>query len=188
MVAKARNAEKRYQFEPNAACPSDDCGFTCATFIAGYYLDNPNLSIGITRHLVTPYCAPATFEQQSLALARRGVPNDFWRVSSVSALHSLIRDSRRPVILLMPNMGLVPAAVRGHDYTGRHAIVAHANHKRRDGTHGVYVLDPDFSPPGGYRPDPTKGLRFYSNSVLRRAWLNTEWAGAAIVPRYRKAV
>lgn len=172
----------RYQWEDNSA-PSQpwNCGPTCATAIAEDY-EGVNFHIEVTRRTVTSCCHSTTYQQQAAMLTARGVPATLVNITSLKQLHALVDGGHRPVILAI-YMARVPYSVRGHSFTKWHAIVCRDGAYK--GTRGFWMNDPNFSPPGGSRPDPTGGKRFYSDAVVQSAFLNNyqHWA---IVPNRPK--
>ena len=173
------NTRARFQWETNSA-PSQayNCGPTCASRIAGFYNDNTP-GIEATRRLVMACCRATTYQQQADMLTKRGVPSYLGNITSLGQLHALVDSGRRPVILAVL-MSRVPYSVRGHSFTGWHAIVCLTG-TYHNGVRGFLINDPNFSAPGGYRTDPTGGKRFYSDAVIQSAFLNyyQHWA---IVP------
>jgi hypothetical protein len=114
-------------------------------------------------------------------LNRRGVPAVIYDITSLKQLHTITDTGTRPVILAL-YMARVPASVRGHSFTGWHAVVV-----RKGVTGGFWVTDPNFSPPGGVRPDPTGGKRWYSDAVIQSAFLDND-QHYAIVPNAAKYI
>lgn len=181
MYTSALASPPRFQWEPNSA-PSQayNCGPTCVTQIAEFYKDRW-FSIEETRRLITSCCHATTYSQQRDMLNRRGVPAVIYNITSLRQLHTITDTGTRPVILAL-YMARVPASVRGHSFTGWHAVVV-----RKGVTGGFWVTDPNFSPPGGLRPDPTGGKRWYSDAVIQSAFLNN-YQHYAIVPTSNKYV
>lgn len=160
----------RYQWETNSApSQSNNCGPTCAAAIAGFY-NNNTPGIEATRRLVVGPYTPTTYVQQRDMLIRRGVPAAIYNITSLGQLRSFVSGGQRPVTLFL-NMGRIPASVRGHSFTGWHAVVCRG-WGYHNGQRGFWINDPNFSPPGGVRPDPTGGNRFYSDSVLQYAFVS----------------
>lgn len=175
MTVLARDHTKRYQWEANSA-PSQafNCGPTCATFIAGYHKE-AWYGIEATRRLVTGAGTPTTAWQQRDMLAKRGVPAQVRVIDSLATLHALVDSGRRPIIIGV-QMSRVPSTVRDHPFTGWHALVVLSG-GYLNGVRGFWVLDPNFSPPGGIRPDPDGGRKWYSDAVMQSAYINN-------TPRY----
>jgi hypothetical protein len=185
VYTSALTSPPRFQWEKSSSpSQSTNCGPTCVTKIADLYND-AYLGIETTRGLVTDCCHPTTYQQQADMLTKRGVPASLVNISSLSQLTSIVRGGKRPCILAV-HMSRVPAAVRGHNFTGWHAIVC-LEHGWVNGVEGYWMNDPNFSPPGGPRPDPAKGRRWYPASVVQSAFLNNDqhWA---IVPDKAKYI
>jgi hypothetical protein len=194
MFLSALSSPARYQWEDNSgsfyASQSNNCGPTCVTKIAAYYNDNNSISIEATRRLVTGCCVPTTASQQALMLSRRGVPATSRWIDTLEQIDELVGwDGTRPIIIGV-EMYRVPAGVRDHPFLGWHAIVILARARKTfNGVElqGYWVMDPNFSPPGGHRPDPDRGRKFYARSVLQYAYINN-YARWAVVPNRRKQV
>jgi hypothetical protein len=95
----------------------------------------------------------------------------------------------RPIIIGV-EMSRVPVGVRDHPFLGWHAIVILCRAKKVFNgvpVEGYWVSDPNFSPPGGYRPDPDQGKKFYARSVMQYAYINN-WVRWAVVPNKVKRV
>ena len=175
------DSDSRFPLPDPGSAPSN-CGPTCVNFIAQYYR-NVLLSIYQTRTLVVsnPYRGTSANEQQ-LMLIRRGVPANVIQ-PTVAEMHKLVSSGRRPIIVGL-DMSKVPLEMAGHPFRGMHAVVLRHN---RAG--GFDVLDPNFS--RKIRPDPTNGHRFYSDSVIARAFVARQGStarGWGIAPLYPKAL
>lgn len=180
----------RFQFEENSgtlwASQTNNCGVACATKIACFY-NNTWYSIETTRRLVMECCVPTTGYQQALMLQARGVPAEPVWIDSLTQLDQLLGDDGTRPIIIGVQMSRVPASVRDHPFLGWHAICLLSTVTLMDGTRGYWVMDPNFSPKGGHRPDPDNGVKFYSRSVLYYAYIQNSirWA---VVPNRRKQV
>lgn len=187
MANLALDATPRFQWETNSgttdASQKFNCGATCMAFILGYY-KNYLPGIEALRRSVTSCCAPIDITDQRDMLTLHGVPAQIYRVATLANLKSLISTGRRPVGLRV-YMAYVPYTYRGHTFTEWHEITAIAN-TSVGGTSGIVMNDPNFSPPGGYRPDPQKGHRFYPDWVVQQAFINHQPAYAVlpIEPKY----
>lgn len=173
--ASAYAAPKRFQWELNSKpSQAQNCGPSCITQIAQFYNDRW-YGIETTRRLVTPCCIPTNSWEQRDMLIRRGVPCAVRQIDTLAELHGLVDSGRRPVLLGL-EMSRVPASVRGHPFMGWHALTF-LTRAIVQGQNGFWVTDPNFSPPGGIRPDPQHGTRFYSDGVM-------QWAFFSNNPRY----
>lgn len=186
-IVYAVHTPVHYQWDRDSRLPSPDpgsapnnCGPTSVTNIAHYYRDKP-FGIYSTRLLAVanPYRATSIGEQKAM-LETRGVPAIISQ-PSVAAIRGFAARRNHPVLIGML-MSQVPAAVRGHPFTGWHAVeiletasVANAQ--------GVLVRDPNFSTITG-RTDPTNGKRFYPNWVIQSAFVNV--GGWALIPEKPK--
>lgn len=182
-------AKKRFQWEANSGTPehsqSNNCGPTCASMIAGFYNDNhPGIERTRTNAGV-PCCRGTTYHEQERMFENRKVGATVVNITSLSQLRDITKNHRRPVTLAV-QMGRIPAAYRGHPFEGWHAIVCMAP-GTHNGEDGFWINDPNFSPPGGVRPDPSHGKRFYPNWVLQQGFINNSqhWA---IVPNKSKKI
>lgn len=179
-------APPRFQWDATSgtfqASQSNNCGPTCMSFIGGFYNDK-YYSIEALRRTVTGCCKPTQLSEQRDMLTKIGVSAQIYNVASVAALKSIISSGSRPAMLRI-YMARVPSTYRGHPFTGWHAVVAIANGSK-NGVSGIWVNDPNFSPPGGYRPDPARGHRFYPDWVINSAFVQNQPA-YAIVPLHAK--
>lgn len=181
--AIALQAPNRQQWEPSSQySQSWNCGPTCVSFIAGFYRDShpaieynrrliagmgPYYGVGATPGSPTYGCparTPTNAQQQSDMLTKRGVPNTARQIDGVAQLHGLVDSGRRPTLIGI-EMSRVPASVRGHSFTGWHAVVAIAG-ATVGGVRGFWVMDPNF--PAG----ASESRRFYSDAVMQSAWAN----------------
>lgn len=186
MATYARDATKRFQFEANSGTleysQKYNCGPTCIAFIAGYY-KNSWYGIEATRKLVTGPGTPTNAWQQRDMLIKRGVSAQVLSIDSLASLHAIVDSGRRPILMGI-QMSRVPASVRDHSFTGWHAVTIMSG-GYNNGVRGFWVNDPNFSPPGGIRPDPDRGLKWYSDSVMQYAVIaNTQ--RFAVVPNAAK--
>ena len=167
----APSAKKRQQWEENSKpSQAENCGPTCVTQIANFYRDGVYMKIEATRRLVAPPQTPTTAWQQAQMLTKRGVPATVREIDSVAQLHGLVDSGRRPVVIGVL-MSRVPASVRDHPFLGWHAILV-LGRAVVNGVVGFWVTDPNFSPPGGIRPDVDKGRKFYPDWVIQEAYIN----------------
>lgn len=182
-------APPRFQFEANSGSTYQsqvyNCGPSCATFIAGFYNDSW-YQIETTRRLVTGCCDPTTAHEQAQMLTERGVQADVQAIESMGELDTVLADGMRPIVMGI-QMSRVPASVRDHNFTGWHAVTILRKARNAMGKSGYIVMDPNFSPPGGYRPDPDRGHKFYSREVMYYAVMQNfqQWA---VVPRFPKRI
>lgn len=190
LLQSALDAPARYQWEESSgtfwASQSNNCGPTCVTKIAHFYRD---IRFGIedTRRLVTGCCVPTTASQQAAMLTARGVPATAVWIDSLAQLDELLGTAGTRPIILGIEMWRVPAAVRDHPFLGWHAVCVMARARLSDGREGYWVNDPNFSPPGGNRPDPDGGRKFYSRSVMQYAYIDN-WIRWSVVPNRHKQV
>jgi hypothetical protein len=172
MYLTAIQSPPRFQFESNSgslwASQTNNCGPTCVTKIAQFYKDR-YFGIEATRRLVTACCTPTSAFNQRDMLVKRGVPAAVVTISSIAELRQLVSGGTRPIVIGVL-MSRVPSAVRGHPFTGWHAICVLAT--AYVGGPGFWVNDPNFSPAGGIRPDPMQGRRFYSEAVMKHAFID----------------
>jgi len=186
----------RFQWEASSGSfqcsQAVNCGPTGSVQQADFYKDRTfpiersRTRVGIQR------CRPTTYLEQAAILRDRGVPCDPTVLTSLKQLDAALgpRPFRRPIGIgvLMSRMS---AATRGHSFLGWHriTILARAKRRRKDGriVRGYIYTDPNFSPPGGHRPDPKRGRRFIRRSELRYAFIENQPA-IAIVPRRRKRI
>lgn len=119
-------------------------------------------------------------------LTARGVPATAVWIDSLAQMDELLAGGTRPIIIGV-EMIRVPSWVRDHPFLGWHAICVMSRARLSDGTEGYWVMDPNFSPPGGNRPDPDNGKKFYSRSVMQYAYIEN-WIRWSVVPNRRKQV
>ncbi len=184
MYTSALQAPPRFQWEASSAPSAPaNCGPTGVAFIAGFYHD-ATYGIEWVRRLVAPCCRPTYLYEQADMLTRLGIPASLVNVTSLSQLRSLVTGGKRPVILAM-QMSRVPVAVRGHTFTGAHTVVCLTTGTKA-GVKGFWISDPNFSPPGGIRPDPDHGHRFYSEADMQWAFIynSQHWAIVPNKPKY----
>lgn len=169
VYTSALSAVPRFQFDSTSGSleysQKYNCGPTCATMIAGFYKD-AYYGIETTRRLVTGAGKPTTYTEQRDMLIKRGVPATLVSISSLTQLRSYVGSGRRPVILGV-EMWKVPAYVRDHPFLGWHAVTVLGV-----ASGGFWVNDPNFSPIGGYRPDPDKGHKFWPDWVMQSAFVD----------------
>jgi hypothetical protein len=82
----------------------------------------------------------------------------------VAELHGLVDSGRRPTIVGI-EMSRVPAAVRGHSFTGWHAVVVITG-TYRNGQRGFWISDPNFA------AGSPSSRRFYPDTLMQSAWAN----------------
>jgi hypothetical protein len=181
--ANAISAPPRFQWESNSQYSQPwNCGPTSVTRIACFYRDTwygveatRKTIVGMGPYNVNgqqyygaPAQTPTNAWQQADMLTKRGVPASVRQIQSLDEMHGLVDSGRRPIVVGI-EMSRVDPIVRGHNFTGWHAVVfvgpAYVN-----GMKGVYVNDPNFAPEG-YGSDPTRGRRFYSDALLQGAWI-----------------
>ena len=185
----------RFQWEKSSGNPSCsqsvNCGPTGSVQQVDFYRDRKypiersRIRAGIGR------CRPTNAWEQAEILRSRGVPAEVVAIQSLDQLDKLLgaRPFRRPVGIGV-QMVRMSAATRGHAFLGWHRITILAkatrkiNGRRR---RGYIYTDPNFSPPGGHRPDPKKGHRFIRRGELRYAYIENAPC-YAIVPERRKKI
>ena len=187
-VLRAIDALKRWQWEESSGTPtasqSNNCGPTCITFIAGFYKDT-KFGIEQTRRMITGCCAPTNSIEQTDMLIARGVPAAPVWIDTLSQIDEIVGNGNHPMVIGV-QMSRVPPSVRDHPFLGWHALVI-MGLTVKGGVPGYWVMDPNFSPPGGYRSDPDRGMKFYPRSVMQYAYIqNTIRRG--IVPLKSKPV
>lgn len=183
-------ADPRYQWDNTsgsfAASQSNNCGPTSVTKIAGFYNDTNNYGIENTRRLATGCCVPTTCTEQALMLSRRGVPAIAMWIDNLSELDYIVGwDGKHPIVIGV-EMSRVPTYVKDHPFDGWHAMVV-MKRVIQNGIQGYLINDPNFSPPGGYRPDPDRGKKFYPKWVMDYAYAQNSirWG---VVPNKSKHV
>jgi hypothetical protein len=176
----------RYQWEANSApSQSYNCGPTCVTKIAQFYRDTW-YGIQATRRLaVSQDYRGTSANEQATMLSKRGVAATVYRITSLAQLKSLLGSGRRPVLIGFL-MSTIPAVYRDHPFLGWHAVTLLAN-AIAGGTSGIWVNDPNFSPPGGIRPDPDGGRKFYPDWVIANS-INATSGVYAVVPNAAKTI
>lgn len=188
MYTNISQVPARRQWESSSApWQPYNCGPTSVAFVADFYRD-ATFPIEATCDLGAacdqPVNAPGTSgAEQAVMLQQRGVPCTVQRPTP-TALATLV--STRPVVIGL-QMSKVPAATRGHSFTGIHAVVARARARDAAGNPGTLIMDPNFG--YGQAVDATNGSRFYPDAVLNAArtlaggvWMST------IVPDAAKVV
>ena len=80
-------------------------------------------------------------------------------------------------------MGRVPASYRDHPFTGWHAVVVMAAPAG-----GFWINDPNFSPPGGHRPDPDRGKKWWPDWVMKYAFIDNPAQHTVVAPNAPKVV
>jgi hypothetical protein len=178
----------RFQFETNSgslnASQVVNCGPTSICAVADFYRDQ-FYGIEATRRAVMACCIGTSCYQQQQMLAYHGVPASTLVPTSIAQMRTLVAGGTRPFAIRVL-MSRVPASVRDHSFLGWHmmAVLAPAS---VSGLTGFWVNDPNFSPLGGYRPDPDKGHKFYSDAVMKYAFIDNGPA-FAVVPNKSKVV
>lgn len=195
MADNARTYQPRFQFEPSSGTlnlsQTNNCGPTGAAQQIDYYLNRRNgetaiepLRAAIGKERGTPTSA---WDQMAM-LNAKGIPASVISFTSMRQLNRLLGwDGDRPIGIGIMMSRLKPST-RGHSFLGWHRITLIKRARRlRDGKRrlGYLYTDPNFSPPGGHRPDPKKGHRFITQWELRYAWLENP-AALGIVPNRRK--
>lgn len=197
----ATDSPARYQFESSAGSLYSsqvyNCGLASIAKITQYYRDTW-VGIEASRRLIygkgpyivngsfyygCPPSTPTTAWQQRDMLRARGVACEVYQIPTVDALANLVSTGKRPVLLGL-NFARVPDSVAGHNFQGWHAVVVLST-TYVNGQMGFFVMDPNFSPPGGPRPDPMRGKRFYSRSSMVWALGDaaTNWAVVPLTPK-----
>lgn len=178
MYAHVSQVPPRRQWEANSS-PNQpyNCGPTSVSFVADFYRD-ATFGIEATRDLGAVHNGDGTSgAEQAVMLAKRGVPCAN-RAVTLAELKKTIGGGLRPVVIGML-MSRVPAAIRGHSFTGVHAVVARQN-AVVSGQTGVLIMDPNFG--YGHSVDSTNGARFYPDSIVAGAMAGY----TAVVPNSEK--
>lgn len=181
--SNALQAPKRQQWESSSMySQSWNCGPTCVAFIAGFYRDSlpaieysrrmiagmgPYYGVGASPSTGVWGCparTPTNAQQQRDMLIKRGVPATARSIDGIAQLHGLVDSGRRPTLIGI-EMIRVPPAIRGHSFTGWHAVVV-VSGAYQNGVRGFWINDPNF--PAG---SPST-RRFYSDSIMQSAWAN----------------
>lgn len=179
----ALQAPKRQQWETSSMySQSWNCGPTCVAFISGFYKDNypaieynrrmisgmgPYYGVGATPGSATYGCparTPTNAQQQRDMLIARGVPSTARSIDGIAQLHGLVDSGRRPTLIGI-EMIRVPPSIRGHSFTGWHAVVV-VSGAYQNGTRGFWINDPNFA------AGSPSTRRFYSDSIMQSAWAN----------------
>lgn len=189
------DAPPRWQWEESSGThtcsASVNCGPTGSSQQVDYFRDRKvpierqRTRAGIGR------CRSTNAWEQADILRSHGIDTEVVQIDSLAQLDALLGPNppRRPIGIgvLMSRMS---AATRGHPFLGWHRItilrraVRTINGRKR---RGYIYTDPNFSPPGGHRPDPKKGKRFIRRGELRYAFIEAS-PRYAIVPIRRKKV
>lgn len=195
MADNARTYPPRFQFEPSSGTlqysQTNNCGPTGAAQQIDYYLGRKEgttaiepLRAAIGKERGTPTSA---WDQMNMLIVK-GIPASVISFDSMRQLNRLLGwNGDRPIGIGLMMSRLKPST-RGHSFLGWHRITLIkrarrlVNGRRR---YGYLYTDPNFSPPGGYRPDPKKGHRFVTQAELKHAWLDNP-AALGIVPNRRK--
>lgn len=194
MVDKATEYPPRFQFEPSSGSlyrsQVFNCGPTGAAQQIDYYLGRTGGGTGI-EHLRdvtrTPHGEPTNAWQQAEMLTAMGVPAAVVEIGSMDQLDKLLGYGDRPIGIGI-EMVRVRASTRGHDFLGWHRITLLTRRRRTINgikRRGYIYTDPNFSPPGGVRPDPQHGARWINRRELEYAFLENN-PSYAIVPLKRK--
>lgn len=183
----ASHSPGRFQWENSSGNPwasqSNNCGPTSVTKIADFYNDTL-FGIEQTRYLATGCCQPTTCSQQSVMMAKRGVPNRAMYFNTLGEIDAMVGwDGRRPILIGML-MSRVPYGIKDHPFDGWHAVAV-LKQAERNGVSGYLINDPNFSPAGGYRPDPDHGVKFYPRWALDYAFIQNapRWGVAPYNPK-----
>lgn len=181
--AVALQAPNRQQWEDSSQfSQSWNCGPTCVAFIAGFYRDwrpaieysrrmiagkGPYYGVGASPSSPVYGCparTPTNAQQQRDMLIARGVPCEARSIDGVAQLHGLVDSGRRPTLIGI-EMSRVPAGIRGHSFTGWHAVVVISG-ANQNGARGFWIMDPNFA------AGSSESRRFYSDSLMTMAWEN----------------
>jgi hypothetical protein len=185
--AVAVDSPSRVQWESNSgthwASQSNNCGPTCMTKIAQFF-KNTWFGIEATRRLAAPCCRATYYAEQRDMLARRGVAATVVTINSIAHMRNLNASGTRPFGIGV-YMARVPAVYRDHPFLQWHELVVLDADVSRNGQRGMLIMDPNFSPPGGYRPDPDRGKKFYPDWVIQYAFINN-WPRIGVVPNAPK--
>lgn len=184
----------RFQWEISSGTfdcsQSVNCGPTGSTQQADFYRDR-EFPIERTRiRADVSRCRPTNAWEQVEMLRKRDVPADVAEIDSLAELDALLGKGKRRPVGIGVLMSRMTAETRGHPFLGWHRITILCKARRRRNGRYVYgyiYTDPNFSPPGGYRPDPRKGHRFIRRGELRYAFIDNS-PRYAIVPHNRKAL
>lgn len=193
LTDKALAYPPRFQFEPSSGSlyrsQVYNCGPTGAAQQIDYYKGRPGTT-GIEQlrdRIGMAHGTPTNAWQQAEMLTAMGVPAAVVEISSMDQLDKLLGYGDRPIGIGIL-MSRLRASTRGHSFTGWHRITLLTRRTRTiNGVkrRGYLYTDPNFSPPGGVRPDPQKGHRWINRRELKRAFLDND-PSYAIVPLKRK--
>jgi hypothetical protein len=119
-------------------------------------------------------------------LTLRGVPSIPVWIDNISQIDNTVGwDGRHPMIIGI-EMSRVPYNIKDHPFDGWHAVVV-LKRAEKNGVSGYLIMDPNFSLPGGNRPDPDRGKKFYPRWVMDYAFIqnNVRWS---VTPALAKKV
>ena len=194
MANNALDYEPRYQWESSSGtfyCSQCyNCGPTGSTQQSDAYRGRKGARKFLIERTrtgagVAP-CRPTDVNEQVRMLEWHRIPASAVQIDTIRQLNLLLGDGYRRPVGIGVLMSRMTAATRGHSFLGWHRITILGRKrkfswKKRRWINGYLYTDPNFSPPGGARPDPKKGRRWISQAALRYAYImNTpRWA---IVP------
>lgn len=193
MVLRCTNKKykPRFQWESSSGTfdcsQSVNCGPTGSTQQADYFRDMDFPIEGTRIRAGVPPCVPTSAGQQAQMLVRRNVDAYAAEIASLHALDLLLADGHRPIGIGVL-MSRLHAETRGHPFLGWHRITILKQARRWIGgrlRNGYIYTDPNFSPIGGYRPDPKKGHRFITRWELNHAFIENS-PRYGIIPKRRK--
>lgn len=195
MADNAMDYRPRFQWEPSSGTfdrsQSNNCGPTGAAQQIDYYLSRKTGSTRIENLRTVagiPHGTPTSAWDQAEMLTRMGIPSTVISFKTMDQLDRMLgKDGNRPIGIGILMSRLRPET-RGHNFTGWHRVTLLRRAFRKiNGVsrRGYWYTDPNFSPPGGIRPDPHKGHRWINRRELEYAWLENP-AALGIVPNKRK--
>ena len=191
MVDSTLAYRPRFQFETSSGTAYRSQVYNCGPTGAAQQIDYYKSRSGATRIeylrdvIGMVHGTPTTAWQQAEMLTKMGVPAAVLSITSMAQLDGLL--GHRPVGIGV-EMSRVRASTRGHTFQGWHRITLLNRETRTINgrkVRGYHYTDPNFSPPGGLRPDPQKGHRWISRHELTYAFIDND-PSYAIVPLKRK--
>lgn len=179
----------RYQWDQSSgsfwASQQVNCGPTSVTKIADFYKDK-HFAIEATRRLAVGCCIATNCTQQAIMMTERGTPAIAMWIDTMGELDYLVGwDGKRPIVVGI-EMIRVPYYIKDHVFNGWHAVAV-LKRVERNGIEGYLINDPNFSLPGGNRPDPDHGKKFYPRWVMDYAFIQNSirWG---VVPNKAKYI
>lgn len=118
-----------------------NCGPSSVEKVSNYYTNKLHYGIEKTRDLGSARngTGTSTHEQKEM-LNARGIPSSALTLTPTQ-IKKILSTGRRPIVLWLL-MEHIPRNIRGHNFTGRHAVSALANGKKGIET-GIWINEPN---------------------------------------------